>query len=159
MTRAPRPAPGGAGGSRRGRRAFIPGMTDGDDAVILIVEDEFLLAFAVSEMLEDAGYPAVEVAGTVAAALEVVDRGGVRAALVDLNLGAETSERVIERLRREGIAYTMCTAYSPDQLPAFAADAPTIHKPVDEARMLEAVRAMGVAPGPRDVAAATAGGA
>lgn len=110
--------------------------------MILIVEDEFMLAFSMGEMLEEGGFGPSATAAGVAKALAIVDGGEIRMAFVDLNLGRETSEAVVERLRRDGLPYTICTAYAVDQMPAYAGDAATLQKPVDEVQLLSAARAM-----------------
>lgn len=108
--------------------------------MILIVEDEFMVALDMDEALKDDGFAETAVAGKVDAAMAVLDEHEVTFAFVDLNLGPETSEPVLERLRREDIPFVVCTAYTADQVPGFARGSRIIHKPVDSNLLADEVR-------------------
>lgn len=96
---------------------------------VLLVEDEPLLAFDLSQHLIAAGYEVVGPAGSVARALCLVGETGCDVAVLDVNLGRETAEPVAELLRRRGTPFVALSGYSADQHPPAFAGAPSLTKP------------------------------
>lgn len=78
---------------------------------VLLVEDSMLIALDAEETLVQAGIEDVAVAGSVAAALQEVDKGMPDFALLDFNLGNETSEAIAEVLAEAGVPYCFATGY------------------------------------------------
>jgi DNA-binding NtrC family response regulator len=78
---------------------------------VLLVEDSMLIALDAEETLNQAGIEDVAVAGSVAAALEEIDKRMPDFALLDFNLGNETSEEVAEVLAEAGVPYCFATGY------------------------------------------------
>jgi DNA-binding NtrC family response regulator len=78
---------------------------------VLLVEDSMLIALDAEETLNQAGIEDVAVAGSVAAALEEIDKRMPDFALLDFNLGNETSEAVAEVLTEAGVPYCFATGY------------------------------------------------
>ena len=107
--------------------------------VVLLVEDEPLIALDVVCTLEDAGAVVEGAHATAAAAFAAMD-GAVRldAAVLDVDLGAETSEGIFHRLRRAGVPVVLHTGGS---RPGTAArlEAPTVRKPALPATLVAAV--------------------
>jgi PAS domain S-box-containing protein len=84
---------------------------------IFVVEDEALVAIEIAQMLKEAGFEVVGPARTVNQALQLVNESGCDAAILDINLGSETSEPVALRLRERGSPFVTVSGYSREQLP------------------------------------------
>jgi PAS domain S-box-containing protein len=69
---------------------------------ILVVEDEVLIALDIGQILAEAGFDVVGPASSAAQALDLIRRDGCEAAVLDVNLGCETSERVALELKERG---------------------------------------------------------
>lgn len=78
---------------------------------ILVVEDSMIIALDTEECLLSLGAGAVTVQATVAGALAALDKEEFDLALLDFNLGGESSERVAEELRVRGIPFWLATGY------------------------------------------------
>lgn len=97
---------------------------------ILIVEDEPLIAMMLEDFLEVLDKQVAGTADTVAAALARVNKGGIDAAILDLNLrGGEKSTPVAEALAAQGIPFIFATGGSDDGLDARFRDRPCLTKP------------------------------
>jgi DNA-binding response OmpR family regulator len=83
---------------------------------VLVVEDEFMIGLDIGQQLADAGYEVVGPATSVEKALRFIAEPGCDVAILDVNLGDETSEPVARKLRGSGkpfvcfldIQRTMC---------------------------------------------------
>ncbi|MGX7896847.1 HWE histidine kinase domain-containing protein [Tsuneonella sp. HG222] len=78
---------------------------------VLLVEDSMIIALDTEEALTQAGVRKVMVAGSADAALAELDKGLPDFALLDFNLGEETSERVAEALTERGVPFCFATGY------------------------------------------------
>ena len=83
---------------------------------VLIVEDSYLIAWSLRRMLSDLGCSVVGPAATVDQAIEMIEGDGCDAAILDVNLGAETSLPVAESLSSRGLPFFFVTGYSSPQL-------------------------------------------
>ncbi len=79
---------------------------------ILIVEDEALIALSLEEMAKDAGCEVVGPASNVDEALSIIENQPIELALLDFNLGGETSLPVAHALRSRGVPFTFLTGYN-----------------------------------------------
>ena len=98
---------------------------------ILIVEDNFLTASEVSDMVRDCGF---SVAGTVARVnrgLELLDQKPVDGAIIDINLDGATSFPLCAELERRHVPYCFLTGYPTSIIPPDFGRAPLITKPAD----------------------------
>ena len=88
-------------------------MTDGNGAArrVLVVEDSMIIALDTEECLLALGALEVTVEGTVAGALAALAAGAFDFALLDFNLGSESSEPVAAALRERGIPFWLATGY------------------------------------------------
>lgn len=86
-------------------------MSDGAARRILVVEDSMIIALDTEECLLTLGAEEVVVQATVAGSLEALARGDFDFALLDFNLGGESSEAVAEGLRARGIPFWLATGY------------------------------------------------
>ena len=108
---------------------------------VLIVEDEALPAMETASLLSDGGFEVIGPAASVRQAFQCLDESsGCDAALLDVNLGSETSEAIAQKLFDSGIPFIVVSGYSPQQLPAVFQDAPFAPKPLDHGRLLETLR-------------------
>ena len=103
---------------------------------ILVVEDEALIAMDFADTLSNAGYVVVGPANSVAQALALISQFGCDAAVLDTNLGAETSEPVARALVESGTPYVATSGYSREQQPEFMQTAPLLGKPVSSEMLL-----------------------
>ena len=81
---------------------------------VLLVEDSMIIAMDAEDALKEIGAAKVVVAANVARALAALERGGLDFALLDLNLGAETSLPVADMLAQKNITFAFATGYGED---------------------------------------------
>jgi phosphoribosylamine-glycine ligase len=84
---------------------------------VLGVEDEAIVALEIEENLRDAGFEVVGPAARVAEALELSNEFGRDAAVLDINLGTETSEPIALFLSEQRTPFVTVSGYSQDQRP------------------------------------------
>lgn len=106
---------------------------------ILIVEDEALIAIELADLIDKEGYEVVGPAASVQAALDQIDLTGCDGAILDVNLGSETSEPVARRLRQLGKPFTVVSGYAREQLPPSMREATLVGKPVSPAALLSEI--------------------
>jgi PAS domain S-box-containing protein len=85
---------------------------------VLVVEDEAIVALEIEQNLQDAGFEVVGPAARVAEALELLKEFGCDAAVLDINLGSETSEPIARMLSEKGTPFVTVSGYSPEQRPS-----------------------------------------
>ncbi|MGN8094119.1 GAF domain-containing protein [Methylobacterium sp. 22177] len=96
----------------------------------LVVEDNMIIALEAEEVLSALGADAVDMAASVREALRLIDASPPDRALLDVNLGAETSVAVARRLAELGIPFAFATGYGESfQVPPDLGDVPVIKKP------------------------------
>ena len=78
---------------------------------VLVVEDQFLIALDLEDELQSLAAASVDVVGTVADALALVAVTRPHLAILDVDLGGETTEPVAERLAELGIPFLFATGY------------------------------------------------
>ena len=111
---------------------------------VLLVEDNMLIALDTEDALRLAGVETVLIAATAEAALAELARRAPDFAVLDFNLGAETSERVAAALAAAGVPFCYATGYG-DAIVQQATQ-PTCgilkkpYSPADIAEMLERAR-------------------
>ncbi len=105
-------------------------------ARVLILEDEVILAMDLADQLEAAGFEVVGPATSVAAALRLMQKTPCDAAVLDINLGTETSEAVAEVLTQAGTPYVVLSGNSRAHQPAVFHSAPWVSKPFRGADLL-----------------------
>jgi len=108
-------------------------------ARVLIVEDEALVALDIAGQLTEAGLTVVGPAVSVAGALQLIGNSGCDAAVLDINLGCETSEPVAQELRTKNVPFVILTGYAKSAALRGYDGAPVISKP---ARPVELIAAL-----------------
>lgn len=78
---------------------------------VLVVEDSMIIAMDTEDSLRALGVDVVTTAGNVAHARESIGADPPDFAILDFNLGDETSEPVAELLRQRGIPFVLATGY------------------------------------------------
>src|SRR5262247_949008 len=96
-------------------------------ALILVIEDEPLIALDLSASLEDAGARVVQ-AANVEGALAAIDAHACSAAVLDFWLGLETGRAVARRLKEKRIPFLYYSGRALDDLTT-GSGAPVIAKP------------------------------
>jgi len=97
---------------------------------VLVVEDEALVALEIQQILKEAQFDVLGPARTAAHALEIIRDSCCSAAVLDINLGSETSESVALELKRRGIPFLIVSGYSLEQLPPVFEGVPAFVKPL-----------------------------
>ena len=106
----------------------------------LVLEDNAIIGMEAESQLLDLGAAAVDVASTVAGAMELIASHSYEFVLLDVNLGAGTSEPVAEALRASGIAHAFSTGYGDvSWQPTDASPMPVLTKPFDTDALERAV--------------------
>jgi len=98
---------------------------------LLVVEDEAMVALLIEEMLLELGAQRVEIAGSVAQGLALLDdeRGAPNGAVLDVNIGGEKVFPVAERLQARGVPFIFATGYGAAGVSAAFDSAPILAKP------------------------------
>ncbi|MEM1053721.1 MAG: HWE histidine kinase domain-containing protein, partial [Pseudomonadota bacterium] len=79
---------------------------------VLLVEDNMIIALDTEDGLMEAGVKSVSVESSVTGALAAIEKRPPDFAIVDFNLGSESSSKVAEELTRRGIRFVLATGYS-----------------------------------------------
>lgn len=124
------PAVSAAAARREAEGAATPRLSD----TALIVEDNLIIAMAAEVILLELGARHVETAASVNQALKAIDRARPSFALLDVNLGAESSIAVGKRLAELKVPFVFATGYGERApIPEELAAAPVIQKPYSRA--------------------------
>ncbi|THV21392.1 HWE histidine kinase domain-containing protein [Peteryoungia ipomoeae] len=107
---------------------------------VLLVEDQVLIAMDAEMMLADAGIETVVTASSSSDALTRLKSYTPTIAILDINLGRDTSVPVAEELVRRGIPFVFATGYDdrsviPDELLSI----PVVRKPYDATALIKAL--------------------
>ena len=100
---------------------------------ILLVEDEYLIAWALQDELQHSGAHVIGPAASVEDALALLANEPVDGAILDVSLGREKVFSVAEALAARGIPFVFATGYS--DLPPEWHHVPRFEKPVEVARV------------------------
>lgn len=103
---------------------------------ILVVEDEFLVATLLQDILESAGCTVSGPIARVPEALDAVDHETYDAAVLDVNLGGDRIDPVADALSRQNIPFMFVTGYGTTGLPGDYAARPRLCKPFRMADLL-----------------------
>ncbi len=86
--------------------------TAGQPARVLVVEDSIIIALDTEENLRRLGVGAVRIESSVTGALAAIAEERPDFAIIDFNLGGESSEPIAEALRAAGVRFVLATGYA-----------------------------------------------
>jgi DNA-binding NtrC family response regulator len=108
-----------------------------DTVRILIVEDEPVIAFALEDVLTDAGFQIAGVVADLVTAIALIESGSCDAAIVDANLTGVSASPVAIALAARGLPYIMMSGYSKEQMQGEYPRAVFLSKPCRQELLLE----------------------
>jgi len=106
---------------------------------ILIIEDEHIVAEALSRALRLSGAEVVGMAATVDQALELLASKQFDGALLDINLRGVRAFAVADRLIDRGLPFVFTTGYSAPVIPKAYSHVAVLQKPFDPDEILAAL--------------------
>ena len=99
---------------------------------VLLVEDNMIISLDAESFLTELGAETVVTASSNRQAIREMDEKAFDFALLDVNLGMETSTPVAQRLSRDGIPFIFATGYGEmRELNELFPDTPMVQKPYD----------------------------
>lgn len=109
------------------------------DRQVLLVEDNMIIAMDGEDALRDLGAE-VQTAASIGRAREAIALGPVELAVLDFNLGSETSLPVADLLAERGVPFIFATGYGDGlELPARFAHVTLVKKPYSGATLAQAL--------------------
>jgi|GEM_PF-720442 len=108
-----------------------------DSRRILVVEDEILIGMEISEILKAAGFKISGPVATAAGALAILENQMCDAAVLDINLGKETSAPIAKLLSETGTPYLSISGRSREDRPDIFSDSPHLAKPIQSALLVK----------------------
>lgn len=111
-------------------------------ARVLVVEDEYLVASLIEDMLESAGCVVAGPIPRLAQAVYAAESEACDAAVLDVNLAGERVFPVADILSRRQVPFVLVTGYGGNTLPPEYAACPRLHKPFRLAELLAALCGM-----------------
>lgn len=108
---------------------------------IFIVEDEVIVAFEMSETLEDMGFEVVGPSVHLDEATRQAATADIDVAFLDVNLGrGKTSEPIAKILKERSIPFVYITAYDPQQVAFIDENDTLVRKPVSGSQLLDVLK-------------------
>ena len=106
-------------------------MTENGSAArrVLVVEDDVMIRMLIEDMLTDLGFTVAAEAAKVHDALAAVKSVDIDVAILDVNLGGETTGPVAEALAARGTPFVFATGYGEHTLPEQFRGRPLLKKP------------------------------
>jgi CheY-like chemotaxis protein len=96
---------------------------------VLVVEDEFLVAMLLEDMLGELGHRVIGPVADAAEALAMAQREEMEVAILDVNLAGTDTYSIAAALSARGIPFIFATGYGRASLRAPYRDAPLLQKP------------------------------
>jgi CheY-like chemotaxis protein len=109
---------------------------------ILVVEDAALIAAELVEDLEGVGAVVIGPAHNLPNALDLVNRGGIDAAVLDVNLGDTMSFPVAICLTQQKVPFLFTTGYDDGAVPDDYGEVPKLTKPAPTKTVLETLESL-----------------
>lgn len=107
---------------------------------ILIVEDDIILAVDLAEQLTAMGYDVIGPCKSTDQALSVLKTETCDVAVLDINLGGETSEKVAMKLKADRIPFVIASGYNSDQWPSVFEGSAAVNKPYQATSLVELIQ-------------------
>lgn len=109
---------------------------------VLIVEDEFLIALHVEDVMTGLGFEVVGPIPTLEQALDIARSEPLDGAVLDVNLAGTYVFPLAEELALRGVPFIMTTGYEAFSVPESLRDRPRLQKPVREAELIRLARSI-----------------
>lgn len=109
---------------------------------VLVVEDEMMVSMLIEDMLGDLGCHVVGPAARLDEALSLAQNAELDCAVLDVNLGGQSTFPVADLLREKGAPFAFATGYGDAGLRDVDRASPVLQKPfreVDLRRVLESL--------------------
>ena len=104
---------------------------------VLVVEDEFLVSLATTDLLESIGCEIVGPAASLATAVQLAQLEALDAAVLDINIAGELIWPAAAKLQHRRVPFLFVSALTPLMIvPALFAAAPRLDKPLVQNRLL-----------------------
>lgn len=96
---------------------------------LLVVEDEYLIAMLLEDMLVELGCVVSGIAANPAQALDLIETTEIDAAVLDVNLDGTDSFGIAAALKERKKPFIFATGYGQSRVTAEFSDTPVIQKP------------------------------
>jgi DNA-binding response OmpR family regulator len=96
---------------------------------VLVVEDEYLVAVLIEDILQSAGCIVMGPIPRLREALDAVSHDDYDAAVLDVNLAGERIDPVADALSERNVPFLFVTGYGANSLPSEYAERPHVCKP------------------------------
>jgi two-component sensor histidine kinase/DNA-binding response OmpR family regulator len=139
------------GKSAPARKPVAEGLrTDGDTAtatnaqpdLVLLVEDEPLVAMMLADMLSELGHMVDGPYSRLTDAVAAARNGDIQAGVLDVNLGGDSIYTVADILTARCIPFVFVTGYGADSIDRRFADVPVLQKPIERQKLHAALAGM-----------------
>jgi CheY-like chemotaxis protein len=111
----------------------------------LIVEDNIIIAMAAEDILSEIGFTNCTIVASNREARRAIEERDIGFAMLDINLGEETSELTARLLHERGIPYVFATGYGESPLDSgLFGSVPTLTKPYSERDLLAVIATLTV---------------
>lgn len=117
-------------------------LSDFSGIGVLVVEDQLLIAIEVEEILTRAGFDMLATVTSPREGLQFLRERRPDIAVLDVNLGEETSEAIADALADRGIPFVFSTGYGNDAIPAQHIHVPVVRKPYTAGTLLPRLNAL-----------------
>lgn len=124
----------------------------GNQKQILVVEDEFLIAIHVADIMADLGFRVIGPVGDVGQALALAAEKPLVGAILDVNLSGQLVFPVATLLAARGVPFILTSGYDVSGLPAEWRNRPILRKPVVERELSKLAQSVFLTPKPLQVA-------
>jgi CRP-like cAMP-binding protein len=102
---------------------------------ILVVEDNYLTAKAVCDIVRDCGFSVAGAVARLESGLDFLAERDIDGAIVDINLDGTQSFPLCAELNRRKVPFCFLTGYAPSIIPPAFRSAPLLSKPFDPGQM------------------------
>jgi CheY-like chemotaxis protein len=123
---------------------MMSGLREGQAALqgrrVLVVEDEFMLAEELRDLIERLGGQVVGPVASTKAALDLLETGAPHMALLDVNLRGERVYALAAALEKAKVPFIFTTGYDVGLIDERFRDAPHLGKPFSPDALLAVVR-------------------
>lgn len=119
-----------------------------DSQLVMVVEDELLVASTLEAALEDGGYRVLGPVATVPAAIGLLRTSPPDMALIDYRLATTTTETLLPSLKSRHIPVCVLTGCGASQLPPAYTGLTVLEKPVRTRTLMATLNRIASANGP-----------